>query len=168
MLTKINNKIRENSAKLDVLSLCAVLINCMFIALYAHQYDPSSRELIYNIGLSISSITIITIVLYFVRNSFTEYAFPIMWLISIFLGLGFFSIYAVLITDGKKYLVLNFSSSLLLLAMIFDWWLFIIISIGGVIFASLVFLLTNINTDIQIIHSSKKMYLLSYLLSYCI
>jgi signal transduction histidine kinase len=165
MIELINKKIANHSTKLDVLSLFAVLINCIFILIYTYEYNLEPVDLIFNIAVSISALCVLSIFVYF-WNSQKQNLFPGLWFISIFLGLGFFSIYTVLITGGKKYLVLNLSSSLLLLAMIVDWFFFIFISLTGASIAYITFLFTDTNPIMEIIHPSKKLYLLSYLISY--
>lgn len=165
MIQLINNKISDHSTKVDVLSLFAVLINCVFILIYTYEYNLEPVDLIFNIAISISILCVFSIFVYFL-NTKKQTFFPVLWFISVFLGLGFFSTYTVFITGGKKYLVLNLSSSLLLLAMIVDWLFFIFISLIGASIAYIAFLFTETNPIMEIIHPSKKLYLLSYLISY--
>lgn len=92
MIELINKKIANHSTKLDVLSLFAVLINCIFILIYTYEYNLEPVDLIFNIAVSISALCVLSIFVYF-WNSQKQNLFPGLWFISIFLGLGFFNIY---------------------------------------------------------------------------
>ena len=166
MLEFFNKKIIQHCVKADIMSFFAVSLNCTLILLYWHEYVMVPINGVLAIVSLIYCICLTGVVLYLKNLSFNNKYFSILWISAIFLGLGFLPVYITLVTDGKKYLLLNLLSSLLILAIIVDWVFFVIISIIGIISAYALCLIQYSYIDLAIIHPSKKMYFTIYLMSY--
>ena len=154
------------SLKIDLFSIVAVLINCAFINLYAYEYKIKEANIILNGSIIAYVLCMSSIACYYMRNFISPNGIAILWLVCLIYGLGFFPAYTVFITGGKKYLLLNLSSSLLLLAMMTDWLIFMIVSIIGLSSAFIIFFLTNVNQNINYLHPAKKTYFIYYIMSY--
>ena len=155
-----------SSIKLDLFSIIAVLMNCIFINIYIYEYNFKSADLILKGSMIAYLLCMASLALYCLRRFIAEEKISIIWLICIIYGIGFLPAYTVFITGGKKYLLLNLSSSLLILAMIADWIIFMIVSVLGISSAFIVFLITNTNQEINFLHPAKKTYFIYYIMSY--
>jgi hypothetical protein len=164
-IRKISEHITQHSVQMDVFPLIAVLINIIFVIIYVNEYPLLNQDILSLVASTACIYVLISIIIYFIIPQVRYRLFPLIWLIGIFLALGFLPSYAVFITNGKKYLVLNLSSSLLLLSIVVDWAFFMSISVIGVISAYLFFLCTGVY-EINYSHPSKKLYMLSYIISY--
>jgi signal transduction histidine kinase len=164
ILERINSHLSKNKLQMDFLSFVAVLFNCTLILIYLYEYSIVSLNIIAWIisVIYFVSVTGISLYLYNKENAWTN----VIWLLAVFIGLGFLPVYASLISGGKKYLLLNLLSSILILAIIVDWLFFMLISFFGILFAYLGALLYHGDTDFHIFHTSKKMYFITYLVCY--
>jgi signal transduction histidine kinase len=163
-LEKINNYLKKHRLQMDFLSFLAVLFNCTLILIYLYEYSIVSLTFIAGVVITLYMIAITGVTLYFYdkKNPLAN----IIWLLCLFMGLGFLPVYATIISGGKKYLLLNLLSSLLILAIIVDWLFFMLISFVGIFTAYLFCLIYYNNLDLHIFHPSKKMYFITYLVSY--
>lgn len=158
--------IDTSSLRLDIFSVLIVLINCIFINIYSYEYKIEEAELIFNGSILVYCICIACIVLNFFSAVVQKKQLLFLWLLCLTFGLVWLPTYTVCITGGKKYLVLNLSSSLLVLAMMSDWLVFMLASTFGVLTAFITFILTHQNYDFSFLHQSKKTYFIYYILSY--
>lgn len=165
-MNSIKRILDEHFSKLDVFSIIAVLMNCTFIVFYTYEYDLHQKDFIISTSVLAYVLCTVCIIAFFLGSKINTKYIPILWFLCLTYGLGFFPTYTVFITGGKKYLVLSLSSSLLLLAMMADWVIFVTSSLVGLLFACIVFLITNPMQELAMLHPSKKTYLLLYLLSY--
>lgn len=155
-----------SSLKLDIFSVLIVLINCIFINIYSYEYKIEEADLIFNGSILVYCICVVCIVLNFLSSLVQKRHLLFLWLLCLTCGLVWLPTYTVCITGGKKYLVLNLSSSLLVLAMMSDWVVFMLASISGVLTAFITFIITQDNYDFSFLHQSKKTYFVYYILSY--
>jgi two-component system CAI-1 autoinducer sensor kinase/phosphatase CqsS len=155
-----------SSLKLDLFSIIAVLMNCIFINIYAYEYQMTEIDLILNASIIAYIFCMISLAMYFMERFISKETISILWLICVIYGIGFLPSYTALITGGKKYLVLNFSSSLLLLAMMTDWMIFMIVSVLGITSAFIIYFITNIDHRIDLLHPEKQTYFIYYIVSY--
>ena len=155
-----------SSLKLDLFSIIAVLMNCIFINIYAYEYQITEMDLILNASIIAYVLCMISLALYYMQRFISKETISILWLICVLYGIGFLPSYTALITGGKKYLVLNFSSSLLLLAMMTDWIIFMMISALGITSAFIIYLIINIDHTIDLFHPEEQTYFIYYILSY--
>ena len=155
-----------SSLRLDIFSVFAVLINCIFINIYSYEYKIEEAELILNGSILVYCICIACIVLNFFSPVVQKRHLLFLWLICLTFGLVWLPTYTACITGGKKYLVLNLSSSLLVLAMMSDWVVFMFASTSGILTAFITFIFTKNNYDFSFLHQSKKTYFFYYIVSY--
>jgi two-component system CAI-1 autoinducer sensor kinase/phosphatase CqsS len=158
--------IDTSSLRLDIFSVIVVLINCIFINVYSYEYRIEEADLILNGSIFVYCICVISIVLHFFREAVDRQKLLLLWLLCLTAGLVFLPTYTVLVTGGKKYLLLNLSSSLLVLAIMSDWVIFMVSSTFGVSAAFIIFLLSKTNYDLSFLHPSKKTYFIYYIVSY--
>ena len=169
MIKKLQKTVIDN-LKVDFFSMIAILMNCTFLLVYAIQYQLADKNLILLTSIPIYILCALCLIIEFLylesnETGLNKKYLKILWFIFLIYGLGFFPTYAVFITSGKKYTVLNLSTSLLLLAMMVDWLVFMIVSISGILFAYILFLFTKTHHDMMLFHNTKP-YLLSYILLY--
>jgi two-component system CAI-1 autoinducer sensor kinase/phosphatase CqsS len=155
-----------SSLKLDIFSVIVVLINCIFINVYSYEYRIEEADLILNGSIFVYCICVTSIVLHFFREGVDKHKLLLLWLLCLTSGLVFLPTYTVLITGGKKYLLLNLSSSLLVLAIMSDWVIFMLSSTCGILLAFITYVLTKTNYDLSFLHPSKKTYFIYYIVSY--
>lgn len=154
------------SLKLDLFSIIAVLMNCIAINIYAYEFKIDELNIIFNAAIISYVLSIVSFVAYYMQHVFTKKTVSILWLISVIYGMVLLPTYTVLITSGKKYLVFNLSSSLLLLAMMTEWIMFMIVSIIGIILAILIYSITHIHHEFDFCHPDKQVYFIYYIILY--
>ncbi len=165
IIDKTNKAIMKHCVQMDVFPLIAVLINIVFVIVYLNEYPLLNQAILLLVAFIVFGFVLASVIVYLLMPKIRYKLFPIIWFIAVFLALGFLPSYAVFITNGKKYLVLNLSSSLLLLSIVVNWLFFVSISVVGLLSGYIFFLFTGFY-DVNFTHSSKKLYALSYLISF--
>lgn len=168
MKEKFLDFILKNKPNFDLLLLFALIINTVFIGLYTYEYQPRGAiyilyAVIPSYLLSIS-IGLASVLINDKKSNILEFV----WILCIFYALIALPLYSVLLSNGKKYLILNLSASLFLLAMMCNWVMFICILVSGLLFGGIMFLITAFYIDGDIMSVPKKKYLVFYIMSYTV
>ncbi len=166
MKEKLLNFISNNKPSFDFLLLSAIMINTIFIGLYSYQYQP--RGYIYILYASLPSylLSVASIELYLLSRNKNKMFFAILWILCVTYDLVSLPLYSVLTSNGKKYLILNMSASLFLLAIMCNWWMFILSLISGLLLGIGLFFITSLYIDADLNTVVKKKYLVFYIMSY--
>lgn len=159
-------KMNITSLKVDLFSIIAVLMNCIFINIYTYEYKVNEINLIFNASIIAYVLCMISLACYYMKYCLSKSTISILWFICIIYGIGFLPAYTVLITGGQKYLVFNLSSSLLLLAMMTEWIMFMIISVLGITSAFIIYLITDTHHSLDFCHPDKQAYFIYYIIFY--
>jgi len=153
------------SLKIDLFSIIAVLVNCIAINIYAYEFKIDEVNIIFNAAIISYVLSLVSLFAYYMQHIFNKKTVAVLWLVSVIYGIGFLPAYIVLITSGKKYLIFNLSSSLLLLAMMTEWLMFMMISIIGMTSAFIMYNITHSN-EISFFQSDKQIYFIYYIILY--